>query len=486
VPDTTLTERFAISTAAVRLLRAVAASFALVAGCGLSFEPAVSATLHRYTVRVDAGLESLEVRACFDGRVPPRLSASRLAPRSLARAPRSSGAGRVRLAGEELRLEALPENACIDYAMHTRGRSDAGRGAIVTHAADWLWRPPELPEDADIEVAFELAQDHAVSAPWTPVTASVYRVGHSPQSWPARVAFGRFETRTLEVPGASLRLAMLDTGERAEAVTRWIREAALAVTTAYGHFPLPGAQILVRAVDGDGSPVPWAQVLRGGGASAHFYIDAQATGAGLRADWTAAHELSHMLLPYIDRRDAWLSEGFASYYQNVLRARSGMLTPLEAWRLLDAGFRRGIDGTGPARTLSEASSEMNRTRGFMRVYWSGAAIALLADLRLRQSSGGRQSLDTALDAFRHCCLPSAGRWRAREFFDRLDGLTGTEVFGELYAAHAHSHEFPDLREAYAALGLEAAAGGLQTAADAPRAAVRDAIMRARPAPAAAD
>jgi hypothetical protein len=392
----------------------------------------------------------------------------------------------LRLADEELRLEGLPEDACIDYAMHTRdsGRSDGG--AIVTHAADWLWRPPELAEDADIEIAFQLAPGHAVSAPWTPVADRVYRVGHSPQSWPARVALGRFEARTLEVPGASLRLAMLDAGERAETVTRWIREAALAVTTAYGRFPLPGAQVIVRAVDGDGSPVPWAQVLRGGGASAHFFIDAQATEAELRADWTAAHELSHMLLPYIDRRDSWLSEGFASYYQNVLRARAGMLTPLDAWRLLDAGFRRGIDGTSPARTLSEASSEMNRTRGFMRVYWSGAAIALLADLRLRESSGGRQSLDTALDALRRCCLPSAGRWRARELFDRLDALTGTQVFGELYAAHAHSRDFPDLADAYAALGLETTAAGLQTAADAPLAGVRDAIMRARAAAPAAD
>ncbi|HUO83463.1 MAG TPA: hypothetical protein VM616_11470 [Gammaproteobacteria bacterium] len=462
--------------------------------CCILLEPAVAATLHRYVVRVDPQLQSLEVRACFDGIAPSRLAASRAAARYLADPPRIAGGvgGQLYRVADELRLEGLPDDTCIDYVTEIENSAASSRygtvrGATITNAADWFWRPRDMPRDADIEIAFLTAPGHDVSAPWTALSEHVYRVGRSPQRWPARVAFGLFHAQKLEVPGASLRLAVLDGGRADhESVTRWIREAAFAITMAYGRFPLPGAQILVLPVDGARGPVPWAQVLRGGGASAHFFIDAEATEAELRADWTATHELSHMLLPYIDRRDAWLSEGFASYYQNVLRARSGMLTPLEAWRLLDAGFRRGIDGTSPARTLSEASIDMDRTRGFMRVYWSGAAIALLADLRLRESTGGRQSLDTALAGLRRCCLPSAGRWRARALFDRLDDLTGTEIFGELHATHVNARAFPDLRGAYEALGLEAGANGLRTVAGARHAAVRDAIMRAPQASAAAD
>ena len=122
-------------------------------------------------------------------------------------------------------------------------------------------------------------------------------------------------------------------------------------------------------------PVPWAHVLRGGGVAAEFYVDRTRSLDELRRDWTATHELSHMLLPYINRGDAWLSEGFASYYQNVLRARAGMLAPEQAWNKLYRGFQRGRDGTR-GRTLAEASRSMGRDRAFMRVYWSGAAIAL--------------------------------------------------------------------------------------------------------------
>ncbi|MBA3564180.1 MAG: hypothetical protein H0W33_09280 [Gammaproteobacteria bacterium] len=306
----------------------------------------------------------------------------------------------------------------------------------------------------------------------------MHLVGRSAAWWPARVAFGDFEIDTIEVPGARLRLALLGGDGRAgrDAVRRWISEAATAVSTLYGRFPLESAQILVLPSSQSGSPVPWAQVLRGGGASAHFFINARASEAELRGDWTAAHELSHMLLPYVDRDDAWLSEGFASYHQNVLRARAGMLSPADAWQKLDAGFQRGIRGTVENRSLSEVSSSMGRNRAYMRVYWSGATIALMADVRLRQQTDNRQSLGTALEALETCCLPGTRTWSARELFAKLDELTGTQVFRDLYAAHAHSEDFPDLRAVFRDLGIDASRGRLRLEADAPLARIRDAIM----------
>ena len=47
------------------------------------------------------------------------------------------------------------------------------------------------------------------------------------------------------------------------------------------------------------------------------------------SSWTRAHTR------------AWLSEGTASYYQNVLRARAGILPAEDAWQRMHSGFRRG-------------------------------------------------------------------------------------------------------------------------------------------------
>ncbi len=72
------------------------------------------------------------------------------------------------------------------------------------------------------------------------------------------------------------------------------------------------------------------------------------------------HELSHLLHPVIDGYDRWLSEGIASYYQNVLRARAGLRSAQWSWDALHAGFERGIRSTQRGRSLAEVSESMMR------------------------------------------------------------------------------------------------------------------------------
>jgi hypothetical protein len=112
----------------------------------------------------------------------------------------------------------------------------------------------------------------------------------------------------------------------------------------------------------------------------------------------------------------------------------------------------------------------------MRVYWSGAAIALLADTRLRVASGNRESLATVLGRLSGCCLPSTRRWSATELLRRLDELGGGGVFMSLYDRWIDSREFPDYREAYARLGIEARGGELRFSPEPAARSLRDAMM----------
>jgi hypothetical protein len=57
---------------------------------------------------------------------------------------------------------------------------------------------------------FKLPSGIAVSAPWHPLKNGFYHVGHTPAHWPASVAFGHFKEREIKLPGAALRLAILD------------------------------------------------------------------------------------------------------------------------------------------------------------------------------------------------------------------------------------------------------------------------------------
>ena len=71
------------------------------------------------------------------------------------------------------------------------------------------------------------------------------------------------------------------------------------------------------------------------------------------------------------------------------------------WQNLYAGFERGRK-SHPELSPNQATSESIRSSR-MKVYWSGAALALMADVQLRERSNGEESLDDVLDRLQACC-----------------------------------------------------------------------------------
>lgn len=296
---------------------------------------------------------------------------------------------------------------------------------------------------------------------------------------PARADDDAAPARTLRAGGNALQVSVEGVSDpaRAAMLQRWLAEAADATLTAFGRYPLRRAQVRIRQIDSrDPSPVPWGQTERGDGVAVLLFVRRDASLAQLRADWTAVHELSHLFHPYLGRDGRWMAEGLASYYQNVLRARAGLLTPDQAWRQLDAGFGRGRR-LGPGAALDELGRG-----GTMRVYWAGAAYWLEADLALRRERG--LDLDTVLSRYARCCLDAAAddmdEASPQAFADELDRLGGDGVFARLYRRYARSREFPDLSAAYAALGLETDPSGLRYSQRADALNLRMAIMGPRP------
>ena len=449
--------------------------------------------LHKYTVAIDADLSTLNVRACFDGAAPATLSAESLdATLALTEFRVESSRKSIEPSGS-ISLKSVPENGCVVYRVdvsrpirqHDRtGDKIHHLGKdLLTSVGIWFWRPEKLDVDEDIDITFVLPEGIAVSVPWAPVAPrgdrAVFRTGRSPYDWPASVAFGRFKEREIHVGGARLRLAVLDATPAAdvEKMQAWIQDSARMVAELYGHFPQSQAQILVVPGARGNEPTPWAYVVRGGSPAAHFFINQRRPIKEFFEDWTAVHELSHLLLPYVNSDDIWLSEGVATYYQNVLRARGGRMTASEAWHRLHAGFVRGM-GSAHGLTLAQATESMYRDDTYMRVYWEGAAMLLIADVRLRQITAGKQSLDTALAALNECCTTADRAWSARQLFDKLDEVTGTGIFGEIYDQHVASKNFPDLTQTYKALGISTGPGGIEFSAEEREARLRDAVMGA--------
>jgi len=475
--------------AEVAILRRVAA--VCLAAIALSATEASAQRQHRYTVAINPELTTLNVRACFDGAPPPYLVAESLdAPLALTEARVESTRRQIEPSGS-ISLKTVPDGGCILYAAdvsrpikqhdRTGGKIQRVGADLLTSVGLWLWRPDTLGPDEDIEITFLLPEGISVSAPWRPLATTperaVFRIGRGPWDWPASVAFGRFKEREVRVGGARLRLSVLDGSPTPdfELMQSWIADAAQAVADLYGKFPLPQAQILIVPGARSPEPTPWAYVVRGGSPAAHFFINQRRPIREFYDDWTAVHELSHLLLPYVGSEDAWASEGVATYYQNVLRARGGRMTALETWERLHAGFLRGMD-SAPGMTLAQATESMYRGGTHMRVYWEGAAMILIADVRLRQITAGKQSMDTTLAALNECCSSTERAWSGRELFDKFDEITGTTVFRELYDQHVASKNFPDLTQAYRSLGITAKGAGIELAPEGREKQLRDAIM----------
>ena len=437
----------------------------------------------RYLVRFADDLGEVTVEACFDG-APPRNLYRHGDSALYTQWIRASGESiRNRSHYGRLRLPALPDGACVQWRVNLSAavaQNDSRlalrlNDAILTSANLWFWRDDER---RAIRVEVVLPPGFSISTPWKERQENgevTFWPDRTPASWSSRIAVGRFPVQRVVVTGTEVRLSTIGEllPDQRDAITQWMRETAECVASIIGRFPQDQPQILVVAIGKRSEAVPWAHVMRGGGIAAEFFIDETRPISEFRSDWTATHELSHMLLPSVSSRDRWLSEGLASYYQNVLRARDGRLTEEQAWQKLHSGFERGKRATRGGSLAKAARSGRGAT---MRVYWSGAAIMLKADTRLRELSGGRQSVDTALLSLQDCCFEEGRNWRAQELFEELDRLTGYTVFMDLFHQHVPDDEFPDMSWTYSQLGIVPRSASMYLNPDAPLNRIRYQIM----------
>ncbi len=426
--------------------------------------PARAETPYQYEVSFNRALTESDTRACFSGAIPPFLVAADFKAHRLLRDIRVIGPGRTEFAKGRINLYPASDRICISIVqslkpLNIRGNWRSKRRDIFTVADDlvmpvalWLWRPVRLAEDQAIGLKFSLPDGINVSAPWPQLAGrNHFRInGKTPYHWSGRIAIGEFTPQRLQVAGGDLWVALTGGLEQRRSMMPWLEQAASAVSQVYGRFPLDSTQILVIPVGPDKEAVPWAEVQRQGQPAIHFFVDQQRPIQEFRSDWTAAHEFSHLLHPYILRSDAWLYEGIASYYQNIARAKAGMLSERQAWQKLYEGFERGRKGLGN-EMLPDAS-------GYMQMYWGGAAIALLADVQLRQRSDNRQSLALMLQQLRDCCADNPGPWSARRLFRQFDQFSDSRIFSTLYREQVISRRFPQVARALSQLGVNVRGG----------------------------
>ncbi|REL30629.1 hypothetical protein [Thalassotalea euphylliae] len=220
-------------------------------------------------------------------------------------------------------------------------------------------------------------------------------------------------------------------------VNKWLKFAVDATQKSFGVLPFDTIDFRVKHSRRNSEPVPWGQVNRVDN-SILLHISPYYGLTALKDDWTIYHEVAHLYLPFLDDHDTWLSEGFATYIQHITMMQANVLSQTQAISRIEAGLGRGQENMRRARgSLYRVSDNMHYNRAYMRIYWSGAAYFIEADLALHQQG---KKLTTIIADYASCCLTMDGT--GKQLVKDLDKLSNTSIFSELYSTYRYRRDFP--------------------------------------------
>jgi hypothetical protein len=266
-------------------------------------------------------------------------------------------------------------------------------------------------------------------------------------------AFGPMRRSRIELPGKSGESSRLDlvlVGDTSyamsdAAIRSWVEEAAQTTISLFGRFPVSRATLFVVPAKGE-DEVTFGKVLSLAGASVVVVLGDKMPESARHKDWVLVHELFHLGFPTFRGEGRWLGEGLATYYEPVLRARAGWTSEGEIFRQFARNMPRGQPAQPNGAGLS-AREDLDT------IYWGGALFCLAADVRIREETRGRKSLDDALRAALDRGGDATRVWTVREVLRVGDAATGTNVLSDMYAHYAARGEHIDLEGILASLGV---------------------------------
>lgn len=232
-----------------------------------------------------------------------------------------------------------------------------------------------------------------------------------------------------------------------EAMKSWIGDAANVVTSLFGKFPVDKTTLFVVPAPGE-DEVVFGKVLSLSGASIVLVVGDRMQAASRHADWVLVHEMFHLGFPTFRGEGRWLGEGLATYYEPILRARAGWTSESDVYKQFARNMPRGAGKAG-GRQLPLAQRDDTDS-----IYWGGALFCLVADVRIREETRGRRSLDDVLRASLARGGDATHVWTVAEVVKLADQVTGTNVVSDMVERYVAHGDRIDLEGLLFAMGVE--------------------------------
>ena len=213
-----------------------------------------------------------------------------------------------------------------------------------------------------------------------------------------------------------------------EKLKNWLREITKVTRATIGVYQFD-VHYYFHLSDGN-EPVPYAHTARHHNQQAvHFYVNPKFTLQDFMNDWTAQHEISHLSFPFIDRKNMWFSEGYATYMSRKIMVSQGIFNTAE----FEAIYLNKI-GNDPnlyqfsGVTVPELADSLRARHQYPSIYYLGSSFFFLIDDKLQQDYG--TNLAAVVSSYQ-----KAGRLKdetLNEVLCSLDCIINSTLFIDLY------------------------------------------------------
>ncbi len=244
----------------------------------------------------------------------------------------------------------------------------------------------------------------------------------------------------------------------------WCARSAEMLVRYFGQFSVPSLEIEVRNRG-------WGAV----GFGQHYAGERLVIRAGdgtdiedLKRDWVMTHEMFHTAFPSLDRKHRWMREGLSTYLESVVRTQAGVIGEAEVWRRWADRMPSGLPGP--------REGGLDHTRSWGSVYWGGTLFWLLVDVRIREETGNRLSLQDALATILREGGQARRVWPMKKVLRVGDRATGTRALSRTYAEMAASPYREDLDTLWTKLGVRVRGSEVSYDDGAPLAHIRRALL----------
>ena len=236
------------------------------------------------------------------------------------------------------------------------------------------------------------------------------------------------------------------TSKEVAELKQWIRNTETGLQRLFG--PIPFAYRVYFHLSPDAQePVPWANTSKHHGRSVIFYVDPTYSHTSFRQDWTAPHEMSHLLFPYLGDEGRWFAEGIASYLQYQVMYANETLTWSWITDKLQERFQYARNQSVPGKlSITELSLVVRDLQAWVRLYWGGAAYFMQADKQLYETRELR--LIDVIRKYLHCCSGNR-KMQVQAIIEKFDQLSDSNIFSDTYRQTVLRPGFPETTEALA-------------------------------------